>query len=147
MSSAPSADWTAVACSADGTNLVGVTSYLPPYRSTDSGLTWAVTSAPSTNWAAVASSADGKRIAAVVDGGGIYILETASALSLSIAKSGNSLLISWIASSMKSVLQERAESGTWSDVRIVPVLNYTNLQYEVRVPTPESPRFYRLVTR
>ena len=37
------------------------------------GLRWAQTNAPSNKWYSVASSSNGHKIAAVVDGGGIYV--------------------------------------------------------------------------
>jgi len=66
-----SANWGALASSADGTKLVGVIPYNKIYTSTDSGATWTprfLTGA----WQAVASSADGTKLAAVVSGGQIY---------------------------------------------------------------------------
>jgi hypothetical protein len=66
---APITNWTSVASSADGTNLVaseaaggGI------YVSTNSGGTWNLTLAPSNVWYAVASSADGTKLAAVAGG-------------------------------------------------------------------------------
>ena len=61
--SAPSANWYAVASSADGSNLVAVVYGGSIYTSTNSGTIWSATSAPNTNWASVASSADGTKMA------------------------------------------------------------------------------------
>src|SRR5262245_16612079 len=76
QTSAPVTNWTSIACSADGRNIVAVagrfegfqTSYGVGqiYISDDSGTTWRLTSAPVTNWASVASSADGTRLVAAV---------------------------------------------------------------------------------
>ena len=79
-------NWTAVACSADGTKLVaagrrgrncslGYCDHYdiasPIYASADSGLTWTQTSSPTNVWSAVASSADGSRLA-TASRSGIY---------------------------------------------------------------------------
>jgi photosystem II stability/assembly factor-like uncharacterized protein len=73
--SAPASNWSFVASSADGTQLVAVsgrlwvpTNYVAEgaiYRSSNSGLSWEQTSAPHTIWNAVACSADGTRLIAV----------------------------------------------------------------------------------
>src|SRR5579859_3741656 len=72
--------WRSVACSADGTRMVGaaMNNTASPqflgglYTSIDSGSTWVQTGAPQTNWATVASSSDGNRLVAAVQNGGIY---------------------------------------------------------------------------
>src|ERR1019366_5810490 len=73
LTSAPVADWTSVASSADGSKLVAVSESASGdpgnpngliYTSTDSGATWTATSAPRTEWWAVASSADGTKLVA-----------------------------------------------------------------------------------
>jgi hypothetical protein len=71
LSSAPTNQWSSLACSADGSKIVAANSPLDPtvggpiYRSTDSGATWTVTTAPSKHWSSVASSADGTKLVAV----------------------------------------------------------------------------------
>jgi len=63
----PSAYWSAVASSADGTRLLAVsTTDIPSYAyriyvSQSSGATWSLSSAPALDWTSVASCADGKR--------------------------------------------------------------------------------------
>jgi hypothetical protein len=75
QTSAPSDNWTSVAASADGTNLVASaaplwngTNYLGGeaaiYRSSNAGATWIRTSAPSNVWHSVALSGDGTNLVA-----------------------------------------------------------------------------------
>jgi len=83
---APVTNWQAVACSANGTTLVGVAiaygtnmfSNLvrepgPVYISTNSGATWTQSSGMSDVWNSVACSADGTKMAAIAGFDGIYI--------------------------------------------------------------------------
>jgi len=83
QTSAPITNWTAVACSADGSKLIvaanggyGANYTILPgpiYISTNSGATWTQASnAPDAAWRSVASSADGNKLIAAVNGGGIY---------------------------------------------------------------------------
>lgn len=67
---APAESWLGVACSADGSDLVGA-STSGVYISTNSGAAWIASSAPNQNWYAVCASADGKELAAA--GVGIYV--------------------------------------------------------------------------
>jgi hypothetical protein len=74
---APSAGWSGVASSADGTKLVAVISGGLIYTSTNSGVTWIVQSNGIAgngiqDWTSVASSSDGTHLAAVVFNGQIY---------------------------------------------------------------------------
>src|SRR5882672_4814541 len=72
LTSAPSTNWTAIVCSADGTKVAGAVGGKygafpwpgPIYVSTNAGATWFPSSAPVTNWSVLASSADGSRLAA-----------------------------------------------------------------------------------
>jgi hypothetical protein len=69
--SAPAANWRAIACSADGTNLVACESPVAAlnsgqiYVSHNRGADWTLTSAPPDRWTALASSADGSKLVAV----------------------------------------------------------------------------------
>jgi hypothetical protein len=65
--------WSAVASSADGSDLAASVNGGLIYTSTNSGATWAVADLPSTNWSAVAISADGTHLAAVASGGLLYM--------------------------------------------------------------------------
>ena len=73
QSSAVSANWEAIASSADGSRLVAAVLNGAVYTSQDYGSTWAVASTlTSAQWRTVASSADGTHLVAAVYGGGIY---------------------------------------------------------------------------
>jgi hypothetical protein len=69
--SAPAANWRAIACSADGTNLVACESPVAAlnsgqiYVSHNRGKDWTLTSAPPDRWTALASSANGSKLVAV----------------------------------------------------------------------------------
>jgi len=62
--SAPVTNWSTIASSADGSNLVAAVRGGLIYTSTNSGSTWVATSAPSNSWLSVASSADGAHLVA-----------------------------------------------------------------------------------
>ena len=115
--------WEGVASSADGMKLVAIAYQVPIYTSSDGGVTWASNAAPSLQWFGVCSSAD--------------------------APSGSELLISWIIPSARFVLQESTDlrTLTWNDVATQPMLNYTNLNYQVTVPVSSGTRFFRLIAR
>ncbi len=151
--------WSSAASSSDGTRLIAAAShsYLdgnytggPIFRSTNSGTTWVPADAPTTNWTAVSSSADGGRFVAGVGGasgsGLIYTSQSAQSPTLSLARFGNNLVISWIVPSVNFVLQENSDMSTanWTGVATSPALNFTNLQYEVTVAGTNASRFYRL---
>ena len=65
-------DWTALACSADGTKVVAAEGYGYIYTSVDSGSSWAAQNSGSRNWSAVASSADGTKLVAAFYGESLY---------------------------------------------------------------------------
>src|SRR5258705_11903223 len=65
LTSAPNTNWSAVACSADGSKLVATVNPGLIYTSPNFGGTWFPTPAPATNWSSVASSADGSKLVAV----------------------------------------------------------------------------------
>ena len=65
--SAPSDNWTSVACSSDGTKLVAVVGAGLIYISTNSGGAWTPTTAPYSNWRSVACTSDGSKFLAVGD--------------------------------------------------------------------------------
>ncbi|HEY5910780.1 MAG TPA: hypothetical protein VJA21_09280 [Verrucomicrobiae bacterium] len=136
----------AIACSADGSR-VATTTGASVYTSTDSGTTWVSNSLPALSWSSVASSADGLRLYAAATDGGIYVSQTASAAVLKLISFGNSLLIFWIVPSVDFGLQESVDLANWSGVGTAPVLNFRNLHYEVSLPAPISPRFYRLASQ
>jgi hypothetical protein len=66
----PSENWTAVACSTDGTQVAGTSairrgSTAGIFTSSDEGATWTFSTAPSETWLAIASSADGGKLVGV----------------------------------------------------------------------------------
>jgi photosystem II stability/assembly factor-like uncharacterized protein len=153
---APTADWVSVASSADGIRLVAIANNGPIYLSTNSGVDWTDSGAPTNYWSSVSSSADGHKLVAVVGwynphsggywSGPIYTLQTAPAPVLMIYRSDGNLLLSWLVPSIKFVLQQNSDLAktNWTDVRISPTLNYTNLHYEVSLQPEIGPMFYRL---
>jgi hypothetical protein len=100
--SAPSNQWSCVACSADGSTIIAAAAYNNSngaggliFISTNSGFSWSLTSAPTNIWKAVASSADGRKF--VAGGIGIFISTNAGA--------------AWISNSISA-------SGAWDSVAI-----------------------------
>lgn len=136
-----------VASSADGKLLFAAGWGGGVYTSTNSGCDWLeVAQVPGGHGACIASSADGCKLFVAMLGRGIYILETPPHPELLLNSSGSSLHFSWVVPSIAFVLQECSDLGTanWTDVTVLPILNYTNLHHEVSLPVPSGPRFYRL---
>src|SRR3974390_662307 len=73
---APTTNWSAIACSADGSHLIaaagGQGGYGYVYASSDSGSNWTTTAAPSNHWTSVACSPDGTVFAAYASSSGAY---------------------------------------------------------------------------
>jgi hypothetical protein len=114
------------------------------------------TDAPVTNWVHAACSADACKSFAVVgsdysiSGGLIYAHQSTPKPVVNITPSGeNNLLLSWILPSIDFALQQAPDlaSGQWAAVPIVPILNYSNLQYQVTIPKPQVVMFYRLASQ
>jgi hypothetical protein len=65
---------------------------------------------------------------------------------LSVVRSGANVRLSWLVPSTSFVLQHNSDLTTtnWTDLPMVPTLNFTNLQYEVTVSPSFARRFYRL---
>lgn len=141
-------NWTALACSADGTRDVVVANTGEIYRSVDSGTTWQPDAAPTASWTGVASSADGFKLVAVARGGGIYTWQGTPKPVLNIERAGGGLLFSWGVPSAIVSLQEGTNlAGPWSPEAATPAINYSNLQYQVSLPAPAGTRFYRLASQ
>jgi hypothetical protein len=152
----PDAQWNSVASSADGTKLVAVA--VEPggliYSSTNSGATWISNNVPNGFWLSVASSADGNQLVLVSMGDQsfnpipIYISKTTPSPRLNLAPSRSNLAFSWLVPSTDFMLQQNLDLTTtnWTDVTNTPVLNLTNLQEEVTLPSPPGNSFYRLKT-
>jgi hypothetical protein len=142
--------WQSVASSADGTKLVAVTlENSEIFISTDSGATWTSNTILNLHTASVVSSADGNKLVIVSYIGGIYTSQAIPAPLLSIAPSDTNFLFSWIVPSTNFVLQQNSDLTTtnWTDVTNPPILNLTNLQYEVPLPLNNGSGFYRLATQ
>jgi hypothetical protein len=141
----PVSPWHSIACSSDGIKLVA-TAGGAILTSTNLGAAWATNNVPSSIWSSVASSADGALLVAVVNGGGIWTSRATPAPLLSITPSDGNVVVCWTAPSLDFVLQVNSDSSTtnWTDVKNIPTLNFTNLQYQVVDPATNGSRFYRL---
>jgi hypothetical protein len=118
------------------------------YLSTDSGTTWSQQASPDV-WGCIALSADGETMfgAAIGTDGYAYSIfksQTPPHPHLSLTLSGSGPVLSWLVPSTDFVLEESGDLSKWSEVRASQALNYTNLNYEVHLPGPTSPTFYRL---
>jgi photosystem II stability/assembly factor-like uncharacterized protein len=142
----PEVNGIAVAVSADGTKMASVGRNTPIFSSHDSGVTWTQDNAPVTNWFAISCSADGSKLVAAVNGGGIYTWHATPAPKLRATFSTDSILMSWVLPSINFVVQQSPTlaPGQWTNLAATPLLNYTNLLYEVTVPKPVETMFYRL---
>jgi hypothetical protein len=141
-----------IACSADGSHMaaVGLTGI---WTSMDTGNKWslaALSSSPPllTNRNVVVSSADGCRLYASIEGVGIYTSQARPSSVLRTAATDSSLMLSWIVPSAPLVLQQASDltSGDWKTVPVTPRLNYSSLEYQVRVANSQGMMFYRLVS-
>ncbi len=99
-----------------------------------------------TNWWALAASADGRRLVAAPLVGGIYSYYSPQNPTLDIGVSPGTIELSWLVPSTNFVLQQAAglENPNWEAVTNVPVLNLTNLHYEITTPAANHKAFYRL---
>ncbi|HTR42931.1 MAG TPA: SMP-30/gluconolactonase/LRE family protein [Pseudomonadales bacterium] len=155
--SLPTNNWNSVAMSADGTKAVALANSGNVtfgignggiWTSTDSGNTWVSNNVPSASWTCAAMSADGNEYVAVMGypsfTGGIYVGQTTPAPVLSLSVSNNTL-ISWIVPSLSFTLQQSPDLLNWAAVTNVPVLNFSNLENQVALPSaPAGNSFYRL---
>jgi hypothetical protein len=120
--------------------------------STNSGRLWSVTNLPwPTNNCSIVSSADGSRLAAAFlpgyPSGAVYVRAvTPTPRLVVLSGSRNSLQLSWLVPSTPFVLEVSSDLVAWSNAAVTPALNYTNLNYEVNLPAPIGPRFYRLAS-
>jgi uncharacterized repeat protein (TIGR03803 family) len=142
--------WIGVASSADGSKLAAVSDIASPLgvviTSANSGATWTTNAVPFLDWNAVALSADGAKLVASVGYpsiGPIYISQTTPAPVMNLSASDN--VISWIIPSLDFTLQESPDLLNWTDVTNPPVLNLTNLQNQVTLPSPDGNSFFRLM--
>jgi hypothetical protein len=146
--------WDGVASSADGARLVAVSQGVCSiFTSTNSGVTWISNSLPSQLlWAAVASSADGTKLAAAsvsyLTSGGGFTSQSTPPPQLNSTLTNSNLALSWLIPSTNFVLQQNSDLTTtnWSNVTNTPILNFTNLQFQVSLPAPVGNAFFRLKT-
>jgi hypothetical protein len=143
--------WIYVASSADGSKLAAVSDALGLpglITSTNSGASWTTNAVPSLDWNAVALSADGAGLVATVgypSTGPIYVSQTTPSPVMNLSASDNDTVISWIIPSLDFTLQQSPDLLGWTDVTNQPVLNLTNLQNQVVLPSPDGNTFFRLI--
>ncbi len=143
--------WIGVASSGDGSKLAAVSDVAnPPFgvviTSTNSGATWTTNAVPFLDWNAVALSADGAKLVATVgypSTGPIYVSQTTPVPVLNLSSPDD--VISWIIPSLDFTLQQSPDLLNWTDVTNPPVLNLTNLQNQVTLPSPDGNNFFRLM--
>jgi hypothetical protein len=138
--------WFASASSADGSLLTVATQKGLIYSSTNSGATWQSNNAPALLWQSVAASADGSVVFAAPSNGEIWMRRTTPAPKLNIVSTTPGPLLSWIVPSADLILQRAGAlvAPHWTDVTNVPVLNLTNLQNQITLPTGKDLEIYRL---
>ncbi|HTR41027.1 MAG TPA: hypothetical protein VMH87_05380 [Pseudomonadales bacterium] len=143
-----------IASSADGSRL-GAVNNLTPWLgiSTNFGAAWTPTNIPpgtSITWGVkpVALAADGNELVAAVNGGGIWISQTAPSPQMKIIPVGGTILLSWLIPSANFVLEQNSNLTTpnWSIVTNIPAWNLANLHDEVTLPLAGGTTFYRLVS-
>lgn len=138
-----------VTSSADGSKLA-VFSGSKIYSSSDYGNTWASNSWPNNCFFQnICSSADGNRLFAVGTGLNVWTCQLNPSANLNIRRSTRTnVMVSWLVPSTNFVLQQTGDltSNQWSNVTNPPILNLTNLQNQVALPSPASQVFYRLTT-
>ena len=69
----PAEDWTCVACSANGGDMVAAATNGVVYLSTDTGTNWAPCAVPDEYWISIAMSGDGSQIAVVATNGPVCV--------------------------------------------------------------------------
>jgi photosystem II stability/assembly factor-like uncharacterized protein len=147
---APASNWISVVSSADGKKLTivagTINTFGPICTSSDSGTTWTLNELLVSNWLSAASSADGCKLFAGLSGGGIYASQTMPSPELQIASLSRQPVLFWTLPSKHFVLQESADLISWTDETNPPVLNPTNLQYQVMLNLPNCRGFFRLKT-
>jgi photosystem II stability/assembly factor-like uncharacterized protein len=138
--------WLAAGCSADGSRLTVIAQKGLIYSSTNSALTLISNSAPGLIWQSVASSADGNCVFAAPSNGSIWVRRTTPAPVLALTTSAPGPVLSWVLPSAKFVVQRSASLQTpaWTDLLNAPLLNLTNLEYQLLLPPGNDSGYYRL---
>jgi hypothetical protein len=144
--------WYGVASSADGATLLACANGDPAIIiSTNSGATWVSNTVPYIGMAP-ASSADGKKLAMAFHGGssagGICTAQSTPSPQLNSSLANGNLALSWLVPSTNFVLQKSSgvTGANWSTVTNTPVLNFSNLQYQVIAQAASGSAFFRLAT-
>lgn len=145
ISSAPYTNWQLVASSADGTRLAAAINNGPIYTSVDSGATWVSNTIPNAGWNSLVSSADGCKLKATYLYGYAYNLQITPHPALRLAVASSNLAFSWIKPSTNFVLQQSADLSAWTGITNSPILNISNLQYQVSLASSNRSGFYRLI--
>jgi hypothetical protein len=142
----PNSSWLAPACSADGSRLTVIAQKGLIYSSTNSGLTMISNSAPGLVWQSVASSADGNCVFAAPSGGKIWVRRTAPVPVLALTTSPPGPVLSWVLPSATFVVQQSAslQPPAWTGLSNAPLLNLTNLQYQLLLSPANDSGYYRL---
>lgn len=145
-------------CSANGSLLMGLTphvansqTYFYVLTSTNSGVNWVTNNLPLAYWNSVACSADGNQLLAAVASSpgtnGIWIAQMTPSPQLNLAFAETNLNFSWIVPSTNMALEESPDLMNWAIVTNVPLLNYSNLQEQVTLPSGSGNGFFRLVSQ
>ena len=140
-----------VAISADGNTLIMVDTVFflsvdGVGVSVDRGQTFFTANVPNPGAVTeVLITADGSRMAELA-AGNIYEFQFFPAPVLNVANGSGGLLLSWVIPSTPLGLQQSTDLYTWTSVTNSPILNYSNLQYQVTLPLSQSQSFYRLKT-
>jgi hypothetical protein len=82
----------------------------------------------------------------LVNGGGIFTVQTTPSLQLNLASSSGNLTFSWTLPSTNFILQQSSDLISWTDVTNTPALNLTNLKNQISLSPSNSIGFYRLAT-
>ena len=130
--------WQAIACSADGHEIVAVANGGfggSIHISGDYGQTWTNADAPHLRWRTVSVSADGNKIIAGTIDSGVYTFQASTALPpLHLDQKRKKLIISWVVPSSPAVLQHSSDGVNWINVTQKPLLNLSTLNYEIILP-------------
>jgi hypothetical protein len=142
----PDTYWVSVSSSADGNSLVASTDRGGLYFSTNSGVSWASNDVSEPLYG-TASSADGKKLFAKSPSGDLYTLQMTPTPQLHLTPSPTNFVVSWIVPSRNFILKQSSDLISWTNVKDKPLLNPTNLTYEVSDLPTSTNGFFRLSTQ
>ena len=143
--------WEAIAMSSDGNKIVLVSEDSVVFTSTNFGVNWESNTITGSSdfvyYNSLASSADcGKLITGSIFNQTAFVSQSVYPPQLNLTPANTNLAVSWFIPSINIVLQQSSDLTTWADVTNVPVLNLTNLQNQVTLPSSNASGFYRLKT-